>query len=647
MQLRPVRLLLYVGLLVLVCVLLSPKVGSHALAAENERAAPAIISLSAQTALTDMPTRTATPVPTNVATATPTICLTSTITATPTAGSPTVPLIGFVDVAPALGMNQCSEAFGVAVADYNQDGLVDVTFGNHLQQMSLFRQGPPGTFTDVALASGLQMIPNDHDNHGYAWGACTNGGLLDLFQAIGYDRANILWRNNGNNTFTNAAAAAGVNNAARGRSVAWVDYDNDGLLDLWVTNAVTDTVPITRTSVPDILYHNNGNCTFTNVSATDGDLSTRFHKQGQSWADYLNNGWMDVVAAGGDQESWDPQGLDANISLYRNNGDGTFTDVTAQAGIIAEPVYGMTWGDYDNDGWPDLFVAGKNQNRLYHNNHDGTFTDVAQRAGVGTSYTSEDAVWGDFDNNGWLDLYVVNAGNSFTGGQPNFLYLNNGDGTFREVAAQVGAQGAFDVNGAVATGDLFGDGNLDLVINKGLEGSSTYWPHAILRNLGNTVGNHWLELTLVGTKSNYLGNGARVTVKTDTGLTLYRQQNGGTHTYSQNSLTLHFGLGQSQQVTQILVTWPSGLVQEVDNVGVDQLMRIVEPFTGPTATPTLTPTLSPTPTQARKPTATRTPTRTPTPTRIRRPTATLTPSPTFSTSDLTLAMPTDVDLPPQ
>jgi hypothetical protein len=520
------------------------------------------------------------------------------------------------------------------------------------QQLSLWRQGPRGVFTDVATTIGLAAIPNDNAIHGEPWGACTNSGLLDLYQSVGYSHPNILYRNNGDNTFTNIAVAAGVNNADRGRGASWIDYDNDGLLDLFVTNAITDG---TLTSEPDILFHNNGNCTFTNVSASAGDLTKRFHKQGMAWADYLNNGLMDVVAASGDQETYDPQGLDANINLYRNNGDGTFTDVTTQAGIVTEVIYGMAWGDYDNDGWPDLFVTGRNGNRLYHNNHDGTFTDVTQTAGLGTSYMSYDAVWGDFDNDGWLDLYVANAGSSVAplGGKPNFLYLSNHDGTFREVAAQVGAQGALDVSGAVATGDLWGDGNLDLVINKGVEGwIGSQAPHQVLRNFGNSAGNHWLEISLVGTQSNYLGIGARVTVKANTGLSLYRQQNGGAHSYSQDSLDLHFGLGQSQQVTQILINWPSGIFQEVDNVVVDQRLQIVEAATGPTTTPTITPTVTSTPTATLSPTvtpiATKTkgpgPTRTPSATRTKGPgptrtptaTGTSTPSPTLGVADTIL-----------
>src|SRR5262249_7595671 len=194
-----------------------------------------------------------------------------------------------------------------------------------------------------------------------------------------------------------------------------------------------------------------------------------------------------------------------------------------------------------------------------------------------------------------------------------------------EVAAQVGAQGALDVSGAVAEGDLFGDGNLDLIINKGVEGTlGSDGSHQVLRNLGNSVGNHWLELNLVGTTSNYLGIGARVTVKTATGLTVYRQQNGGVHTYSQDSLDLHFGLVQSQQVTQILVTWPSGIVQEVDDVAVNQRLSIVEPYNGPTFTPTAT--ITPTTTPSATGTPTITPTRTSTPTRTRTPTRTATPT---------------------
>jgi hypothetical protein len=559
-----------------------------------------------------------------------------------TVGAAPSALVGFSDVAPLLGMNQTSSGYGVNIVDFNRDGLVDVTFPNHLSPMSLFQQGPSGTFTDVAATSGFGPITHDKDKHGNAWGAATNGGLLDLAIAIGTFEPSLLYRNFGG-YFDEVGGAAGVGTAHRGRGISWIDFDNDGLLDLYQTFTV-------ESGWHDVLYRNSGDGTFLDVSAAAGDLTARFHRQGMSWADYDNDGWIDVFAASGPIVTGDSTGLDVNGNLYRNVGNGTFVDVTTTAGLLSEPANGMAWGDYDNDGWIDLFVAtGLSTNRLYHNNGDGTFTDVSAAAGVDQAHTSQSAAWGDFDNDGYLDLYVVNAGDGLTGGQPNFLFLNNGDGTFREVGALVGAQGALDVSGTVATGDLFGDGNLALVIGKGLPAHSCAngGPHEVLRNFGNTANNSWLEIALVGTQSNILGIGARVSVTTDTGLTIYRQQNGGVHQYSQDSLYLHFGLGQSQLITQITVHWPSGLTQTVINQSVNELSTITESTSvgAPTNTPTsaasstATLTMSPTKTPKTFVTPTRSPTATLSPTPTLTPTLTNTPQPT--------ATPTNTNTPRQ
>jgi hypothetical protein len=560
----------------------------------------------------------------------------------------------FTDIAPQYGFNEVSAGYGLNPVDFNQDGLLDITFPNHVTSpLSEFQQMSPGVFQDVGFAIGIaqQNVGGyQPDKHGNAWGACTNSGHLDLYQALGAQESDLLFVNNGDNTFTQAAAQHGISDADRGRGASWVDYDNDGLLDIYVTNAYL-------AGSHDRLYHNAGNCNFVDVSATAGDITSRFHRIGASWADYDNSGWMSVYAASGTKLISDTLGLDANSHLYHNNHDGTFTDVTTTAGLNVEAAGGMAWGDYLNNGCIDLFVAGvpagggTTVNRLYRNNCDGTFTEVAAQAGVATSgtFNSQDAVWGDFNNDGYLDLYVVNAGDGVTGGQPNFLYLNNGDGTFTEVGAQAGqAQGALDVSGSVASGDLFNDGNLDLFVNKGLGTDSAVSgaPHQVLRNLGNGDNNTWLELWLKGTQSNYLGIGARVEVITDTGLTLYRQQNGGYHQFSQDSLVLHFGLGQSQHVTQIIINWPSGITQTLSNVAVDQLLTVVEASGGsststpsstasPAVTSSSTPTRSPTPTitavasatSSRTATTTRTPSATPNRTPTATPVASATPSP--------------------
>lgn len=274
-------------------------------------------------------------------------------------------------------------------------------------------------------------------------------------------------------------------------------------------------------------------------------------------------------------------------------------------------------------------------NRLYQNNGDGTFVDVAAAAGVQRSLNASDATWSDFNNDGYLDLYVVNAGDSQLGNQPNFLFLNRGDGTFQEAAETAGAMGTSEGLGArTAVGDLNADGFPDIFLTNGLHRFQFNGPHQMLLNQGN--GNHWLQVRLVGQGSNSLGIGARVEIVTADGLRQVREANGGIHGSSQDEMLLSFGLGQWEDVAEVKVRWPSGAIQTFTDVAADQRIAVFEmvgiaTFTPtPTLTPTPTATSTATPTHSRTPAATLTLTPTPSCTPTSRPTATATrtPSPT-------------------
>lgn len=495
----------------------------------------------------------------------------------------------FTDIAPSLGVNIISMGFGSNPMDYDQDGDLDLLFLNHTKYLSLFQQQHDGSVINVAATSGL-MLPGD--DHGAAWGDCDNDGKLDLYVAKGHNEPNMLYRNQGNNTFLEIASQAGVADTGRGRGSSWVDYNNDGLLDIYMTNAFYE-------GSSDKLYRNDGDCSFTDVTAQAGDIGLRFHKNGPSWADYDNDGYMDMLATSGYKLPNDPLGLDMNVNLYHNNGDGTFTDVTGAAGIISEATNGMAWGDYNNDGYMDLFTLGcswNRGNRLYQNNGDGTFMNVAACAGVATNLGSEDAAWGDFNHDGYLDLYVTNAGDTVNGDQPNYLYLNNQDGTFTDVALASGAAGSNDgQSGGTTVTDYNGDGFLDIVITKGLATNSLAGPHELLLNSGNE--GNWLQIKLQGVESNSFGIGARVAITTDVGMELVGQMNGGVHHFSQDEMLLNFGLGDSSFVDTIAINWPSGITQTLTNVSVNQKLTIIE-NTGepiPTPMPTLTPEPTPTP----------------------------------------------------
>jgi hypothetical protein len=239
--------------------------------------------------------------------------------------------------------------------------------------------------------------------------------------------------------------------------------------------------------------------------------------------------------------------------------------------------------------------------RLYRNNGNDTFTDVAQSAGVAQNLNSQTVVWADFDNDGDLDLYVTNAGTLSTGNQPNFLYSNQGNGTFQDVAVPAGATGVLDtgMDGGTAFTDVNADGFLDIIITHGL---SVYGqvsgPHEVLRNQGN--GANWLQVKLIGQQSNRLGLGARVELRTADGMFQMREMNGGVHTYSQDEMLLAFGLNDRTTVSQLTIYWPSGIVQNLTNLTVNQRLTVTESGASdpthpdPPPTPPLRQLLSPT-----------------------------------------------------
>ena len=557
----------------------------------------------------------------------------------------------FTDIAPSLGVDLVVTTYGPNVVDYNQDGQVDLLFTNHFDLLTLYQQQALDDFVDITAVAGITLGSSTDfgDKHGAAWGDCDNDGNLDLYVSRGSQQPNQLYYNLGDNTFSEIANSAGVADANRGRAAAWIDYDKDGDLDLFITNA--------RDS-KDIMFSNQGSCVFTNVSAQVGALTERLHKFGMGWADYDQDGDMDVFATSG--ASLMGNELDFHSHLYRNNGDGTFANVTDSAGIPEQPGNGLAWGDYDNDGDLDLFVTigyspGVSSppnvtNRLYRNNSDGTFTEIAAQAGVAQNLNSQHAAWADFDNDGDLDLYVTNAGTLANSNQPNFLFENQGDGTFQEVAAAVGATGdTVGMSGGVAIGDINDDGFPDIVITHGLSSySQVEGPHQVLHNQGNDA--NWLKVKLIGQQSNRLGVGARVELQAADGLFQMREMNGGMHNYAQDELMLTFGLGARTQVSRLTIYWPSGVVQQVMDLDVNRQATIVEaqttePTSTPEFTPTITATLSatdtplpPTPTETM--TLTPTATNTPPPTPTQTPTETSTPEPTATPPHTSTLQPT-------
>lgn len=294
---------------------------------------------------------------------------------------------------------------GIAWGDYDNDGDLDLYATDWFSSDALYRNESDGTFSNVVDSAGLC---NPGHGSGTAWADYDNDGDIDLYVVNNEGDPNALYRNDGNGLFTDVTDVAGVGDTGYGRAVAWGDYDNDGDLDLYVTNLFSNS----------LLYNNQGDGTFIDVADSLGVTNEQwgFVCSGVDWSDYDNDDDLDLLLINGG----------GDIVLYRND-DSLFIDVSISAGLgnIGEFGEGVAWGDYNNDGWIDFYATSVNGGVLYHNNGDGTFTDVTLIAGINNLTRSIGAAWGDYDNDGDLDLYVVRADNGIN--TQDALYRNNGD----------------------------------------------------------------------------------------------------------------------------------------------------------------------------------------------------------------------------
>ena len=500
---------------------------------------------------------------------------------------------------------------GVAVFDYNNDGLLDIFFTNGAAIPSLeksdpsywnrlFRNNGDGTFTDVTEKAGLQGIGY---SMGVAAGDYDNDGFVDLY-VTGVNR-NQLFHNNGDGTFTDVTEKAGVGGfvpkLGKAWSVAagWFDYNNDGLLDLFVANYLNYSVktavpcvqqglpaycsPVDYVGTPNILYRNNGDGTFTDVSEQSGISKYVGKGMGLAFADYDNDGFTDIFVSNDTFENY----------LLHNNGDGTFTNVALLAGVaynaFGKAIAGMgaDFRDIDNDGRPDIFETAMFGEGfpLYKNLGDGQFQDVTATAGL-SALTSRSTAWGvgvfDFDNDGNKDLFTANADildNAMELAHrpfplPNRVFRNKGDLRFEDVSAKAGA--SFQVpapHRGAAFGDLNNDGRIDAVVTV-LNGPPEIWMNRSGAANGSNR-NHWIILNLVGVKSNRDGLGTKVKVATALG-TQYNQATTAMGYNSSSDKRVHFGLGSATVVESIELRWPSGIKQVLKNVKADQILTVTE-----------------------------------------------------------------------
>ncbi|HTZ83501.1 MAG TPA: CRTAC1 family protein [Candidatus Acidoferrales bacterium] len=497
---------------------------------------------------------------------------------------------------------------GVALLDYDGDGWLDIYLVNGAAIPSLQKESPAywnrlyhnnhdGTFTDVTERAGLAGAGY---GMGVAVGDYDNDGRPDIFLAN--VTGNQLFHNNGDGTFTDVTAKAGLAGATlNGKKMwsvgaGWFDYNNDGNLDLFVVNYCVWEVnkdpychvkngvrgychPKLYAPLHDTLYRNNGDGTFTDVSEETGISAHMGKGMSVSFADYDADGFLDAFVANDTTPEF----------LFHNLGGKKFEEVGTQAGVAYAPDglalsgMGSDFIDVNNDGRPDIWYTAVEHESfpLLINQGGGEFDDLTQESGLRS--TNEMSGWGngifDFDNDGWKDLFVARANVldniSVLGNrqypEPNSLFRNLGNGKFVDVGSSAGPDfQALAAHRGVAFGDLFNDGHIDAVV------SVLGGPVEILRNVSET-GNHWILLKLVGTKSNRMGLGAQIHIKTEDGLSQWNEATTAVGYASSSDSRVHFGLGKNGIIKDLEIRWPSGIRQVLHEVKADQILTVEEP----------------------------------------------------------------------
>ncbi len=479
------------------------------------------------------------------------------------------------EVAAAIGLDKTSGGRGTAVADLDGNGYLDVVVAGAHAGVSLYRNNGDGTFTDISAGSGLDACVY---GFGVAAADYDNDGLTDLFvTSMGFFNGDsALYRNNGDGTFTDVTREAGLECWGPAFTASWVDTTGDGLLDLFVANNLGG---LFDRKTPNRLFRNNGDGTFTDVTHEAG-LVTRWPTIGAVWGDFDNNGLPDLFL----------NGL-GRAQLFRNQGDGTFRDVSRAAGIDRPAIGSVAavW-DIDDDGWLDILQFtysrpteaihtlrnGRGPSdgeplRVLRNNRDGTFTEIADRLGISGCWGTMTANLGDFDNDGHPDILLGNGDPGMDRCEAPVLLANDGAGRFANVAFAAGLPFVGKGHGANLA-DLNGDGRLHLLMaNGGL------YPGDLLTTTVHrprTLPGGYLNVRLVGTSGNRDAIGARLALAAG-GRVQHRLVSGGSG-FGCLPLEQHFGLGELGAVDSLEIRWPGGAVESRDDLPVNSTVRIVE-----------------------------------------------------------------------
>ena len=483
----------------------------------------------------------------------------------------------FRDIGHFVGTNRLNMAGGAILDDFDNDGLLDLVFTSldPTQAMAFYRNKGDGTFEDRTKEAGLL---DQLGGLGCVQGDYNNDGFLDIFIMRGawlkMPMRPTLLRNNGNGTFTDATQRAGLIHPMNTDTAQWADFDNDGRLDLFVCGEAQ----------PSRLYRNRGDETFEEVAEKAGLGNLPGMWKGCSWFDYDNDGFPDLFL---NNYSGTPR-------LFHNNRNGTFTDVTNAMGITG-PWRGLscwTW-DYDNDGWPDIFATSydrtlddlikgilgqphaRETSRLYRNLGGKQFADVTKEAGLDACFSAMGTNFGDLDNDGFLDFYLGTGDHDIATLVPNRMFRNLDGKRFVDISSSAGT-GHLQKGHGVGIGDWDRNGTADLLVQMGGAIPGDKYHNILFQNPGQ--GNNWLNVKLVGKRSNHAAIGARIKVVTagENSRTVYRTVCSGS-SFGANPLEQLIGLGKAERVVVLEVHWPtSGTTQTFRDLRAGQAIEITE-----------------------------------------------------------------------